>query len=509
MVSPYRGLEPPYDLPSNIVYFHDWRYVNTGGFAWLGPNKENVPMWGTGSVPHMHLEHHDMPLGIRLVAQPARKSEPFLVPEKTQEIFLSGGIVIHEEGRYRLWYDSWPRGDIGTERVEGPRSVIKYAESDNGFDWKFPSLGLIECNGNRNNNIVYGPPLTSQTGYADGCVFKDPSAPPDERYKAFHLGEVSPRVLAKYLKERPSEVDPFYRRYPRGLFGAVSPDGLRWTPLPDPLVLQPSDTRNVCTYDTARKKYVAYCRTWFFNRRTIGRMETDNFRSFPLAEDLFWPNAMMEPYNLWYANSKTMMPGTVNYHLMFPLRWNLPEDKFDFYLATSPDGIIWGFVPGGPVCQPGPRGSWDGGTVVPGVGLVPLPNDRMGVILCGTPVPHKYPRRPPLGAFGWAWWEKGRLVALQAPLEGFFALWPLLFKGRTIHLNMRTAIAGYIQVEALGPDEKVLPGRGFNDCDYLNGDHIDHIVTWHGEPDIGHPESAPVTFRFKLRSAELFSVEFR
>ena len=26
---------PPYTLPSNIVYFHDWRYVDTGSFAYV------------------------------------------------------------------------------------------------------------------------------------------------------------------------------------------------------------------------------------------------------------------------------------------------------------------------------------------------------------------------------------------------------------------------------------------------------------------------------------------
>jgi len=27
MISPYRNQAPPYVLSSNIVYFHDWRYV--------------------------------------------------------------------------------------------------------------------------------------------------------------------------------------------------------------------------------------------------------------------------------------------------------------------------------------------------------------------------------------------------------------------------------------------------------------------------------------------------
>jgi len=268
--------------------------------------------------------------------------------------------------------------------------------------------------------------------------------------------------------------------------------------------VQTSDTHNVCTYDTVTGKYVAYVRSWFFNRRTIGRMETDDFRRFPLPEELFWPNAMCAPYDLWYANAKTIMPGTTDYHVMFPLRWNLPEDRFDFHLATSPDGIVWGFVPGGPVCEPGEPGAWDAGVAVPGLGLVPLPGDRMGILYAGTPVPHKYPRRPPMGALAWAWWPKGRLVALEAPVEGSFALHPLRFQGRTVRLNFQARAAGYVQVEAGG-----IAGRSFADCDALDGDHLDQAVTWRGEADLGHAPNGPVTLRFRLRAAQLFSIEFK
>ena len=56
---------------------------------------------------------------------------------------------------------------------------------------------------------------------------------------------------------------------------------------------------------------------------------------------------------------------------------------------------------------------------------------------------------------------KGRLVALQSPGEGAFALWPLKFKGRTAHLNFKTTLTGFIRVEALGPGVHASP-RSFN-----------------------------------------------
>lgn len=505
MISPMQGKLPPYELPSNIVYFHDWRYVHCGGYRWTAQDGQPVPVWGLDPVPPMRYEFVDMPLGIRLVAQRAEKTEPVLTPEKANAIFLFAGTVIHDDGRYRLWYDCWPREHIGSGQM-GNFNYVRYAESDDGMDWKLPSLGLIECEGSRANNVVYGPSLTPETGYHGGCVFKDPSAGPSERYKSFYLGQIPEKALARYKEERPGDLDG--SDLPYAIYGAVSPDGLSWKPIPEPLVAQTSDTHNVCTYDAARGKYVAYCRSWFFNRRTIGRMETEDFRRFPLPEELFWPNAQMAPYDLWYANAKTIMPGTTDYHVMFPMRWRLTEDQFDFHLATSPDGIVWGFVPGGPVCEPGAPGAWDGGVVAPGLGLMDLPGDRMGLLVAGSPVPHKYPRRPPMGALAWAWWQRDRLVALEAEIEGSFALWPLKFRGRTAHLNFRTRIPGFIQVEAVGSDGKVLPGRGFDQCDRLNGDFLDQVVTWAGQADIGHPEGEAVTLRFRIRSAELFAVRF-
>jgi len=508
--SPYHGLTPPYTLPSNIVCFHDWRYVDTGGFRWLGPDGQPVSMWGLDPVPPMHLEYVNMPLGIHLEAQPAQKTEPVLTPQKAAELFLFGGTCIHDEGRYRLWYECWPKEDIGSNRM-GLFNLLRYAESDDGVEWRLPSLGLVEYRGSRANNIVYGGPVTPESGYHGGSVFKDPSAPPEERYKAFHLGHISQEALARYREQRPDDIDPMAAAWTRvsALFGAVSPDGLRWTQLPEPLLVQTSDTHNVCTYDVVTGKYVAYVRSWFFNRRSIGRTETDDFRRFPLPEELFWPNATCAPCDLWYANAKTMMPGATDYHVMFPLRWSLPEDKFDFHLATSPDGIVWGFVPGGAVCKPGDPGAWDAGVTAPGLGMVSLPGDRMGILYAGSPVPHKHPRRPPLGALAWAWWPKGRLVALRAPIEGSFALFPLRFRGRTAHLNFRARPAGYVKVDALGPDGRVLPGRSFDDCDALGGDDLDRAITWRGESDLGHPADAAVTLRFRLRSADLFSVEFK
>lgn len=513
MRSPYHGVRPPYRLLSNVVYFHDWRYVSPGGYAWLGPKGERIPMMGPGKVPDMHYEYRDIPLGVHLEAQPATKGEPVLTAASTRDVCLFGGSLINEGGVYRLWYENWLREDF-EKGMAGSFNALRYAESTDGIRWKLPRVGRKKFRGDRNHNVVYGATMTPVTGFHGGSVFKDASAPKRERYKAFHLGMISARTFAAYHKKRPNDIDPMVerdvhrRKMGCALYGAVSPDGIQWKAVRGPLLVQNSDTHNTCAYDPALGKYVGYIRTWYFDRRTIGRTVSDDFRRFSFPEEIFWPDATQAPYDTWYANGKTTMPGAPDYHIMFPMRWRLITDHFEFHLAASPDNVVWGFVPGGPVCRPGEPGEWDAGVVGPGCGMVELPGDRIGILYGGTPIPHKYPRRPPLGGLAWAWWPKGRLVALRAPEVGSFALYPLQSNGRTAHLNFRTNLTGYVQVEARDEQGEVLPRRSFGDCDSLVGDHLDRVVTWRGRSDLGHSEGQPVKLRFRMRNADLFSVAF-
>ena len=512
MISPLRNISHPFKLPSDIIYFHDWRYVHHGSHStgWRNKEGEWLRIWSADPVPPLRHDPGYMPMGIRLRAKPAQKSEPFYLPDE-DEGFIFAGVMMHDEGRYRWWYESFPAEHITSDKYAmGDSDYVRYGESDDGWTWRFPELGQIERKGTTNNNIVYGPPVIDPTGLHGPCIFKDPSAPPEERYKMIHTGHLTTEMKERYLKERPDEVGALNtgERWD-GLFGAVSPDGISWTPLPEPLVAQISDTHNACEYDPVLGQYVAYVRNHFFARRTIGRSASEDFRRLPLSEDLFWPGAVEEPYDLWYTAAKTKMPGTTDYHIMFPLRWRLIDDSFSFVLAASPDNILWSYVPGGAVCEPGDSGDWVAGAVAPGVGMVELPDNKMGIPIVGSPEPHKHLRQPPHGHMAWAIWPKGRLVALEAPAEGSFRTFPLETEKRTIHLNFKTPPGGYVQVQVTDRRYQPLPGRSFDDCDWLIGDQIDRQVSWNGETDLGHDGSGTLSLGFRMRCAELYSVEFR
>lgn len=187
-----------------------------------------------------------------------RTAEPLLKADCPWEDFCIGVVnVIRCGDLWQMWYDSYDH-NYGND-ADG---YVCYACSQDGVHWQKPDLGLIEYGGNRHNNIVISGPAT---GGAHGhTVFLDCAAPESERYKA---------VFSKCIGNGEWWV-----------YGALSPDGIRWTPLPEPLLRKNSDTQSVCFRD--RDVYRLYVRMWtgpgtFGGRRLVGYTESATFGAFP------------------------------------------------------------------------------------------------------------------------------------------------------------------------------------------------------------------------------------
>lgn len=124
------------------------------------------------------------------------------------------GSVIRVGDTYRMWYVS-----VGDDRFDKsvPRSSpwrVAYAESKDGVNWTKPNLGLVESNGNRNNNLVSMEP---RLGTVNIKVLYDPDDPdPNRRYK------MGTHVWFPKNKVRLGTFAPY-----------GSPDGLTWKLLID------------------------------------------------------------------------------------------------------------------------------------------------------------------------------------------------------------------------------------------------------------------------------------
>ncbi len=502
----YHGTLEPLRPRSNTILFHDWRYVYHGTPIWKTQSGEYLGLWSQGQVPRLARRGQDIPMGIEIRALPGVKGKPFLVPDRPWEGAVLSPTVIRTGETYRLWYECVPPSDFGTERA-GHFNVLCYAESRDGESWEKPSLGLVGFGRSKDNNIVYGGEMAAGHGYHGGSVFLDPSAGEGERYKLIHLGFLRDDEFERIAAERGGEVDPMVRRghIHSAVFGATSPDGLRWTPIEEPLCLQNSDTQNIAYYDESLERYVAYMRMWVMNRRSIGRSESRDFRRFPLPETLVWPGPDVGPSDLWYSSGKTRYPGAPDHHLMFAWRWNVATDRFHVHVLASPEGVIWTRPLSSEVLSPGPDGSWDAGGVVAGCGMVEIGRE-VAVPIVGFHIPHKHTRCVPLGRIAWAKWPKDRIIGLVAPEQGKFRTMLLRVKARGLRVNIRTAEAGEARFGISDEAGSFLEGRSPEDCDPLSGDFYDREVTWRGDPAIDH--EGPIAVHVRMSHAELFCMRF-
>lgn len=143
---------------------------------------------------------------------PGRKPEVVLRhgPEGSHdEGLLYYGTVLRIDDAFRMWYvgNNGPLDNyIGYELRD---CVQCYATSKDGVSWEKPSLGLVEFNGSRNNNICDFPVPSL---WSTAAVLHDPDDPdPNRRFKVAYE--------ARYNKAMLFSV-------------AFSPDGLHWRPSP-------------------------------------------------------------------------------------------------------------------------------------------------------------------------------------------------------------------------------------------------------------------------------------
>ena len=520
----------PYDLAGKRLVFTSWFHVRPAWFQWYDKDGKAFGLITSEAAGPWDAEFRstDCPWGIRIAAQQAERVGPLLETERPWEAKGVGlSNIIHDEGTYRAWGIC-----MNAENEQWPC----YFESKDGMNWERPDLGLIEYDGSRKNNLI-GPGvrrdqflgLQGRVKFFGWSVFKDPSAPAEERYKALRNGELVREEFEDYLKRRPDDWEPVADRVGKivTISGAVSPDGINWKWLPDPLVVEHADGQMIAHYDERLGKYVMYTRNRMVGfrseqtpeygglmsvaiaaRRAIGRAMTDDFRRFPVSETIITPGPDMPPSDTFYTNCWTTIPGAPDHQLMFPTVYHQTDDTTSIALAAYHDGDVWHFVPGSPVLRTSAFGEWDGGCIFAHPNLLELPNGDFALPYAGYTFPHKYPRGEFKFLPGYAIWPKGRLVALEAPERGEFATAGIMPPGRRARINALTQRAGGILIEVTGLDGKPIEGRTFANANPIIGDQHWTPVTWKSGDDLGHKDGAPILLRFRLDKAKIFGLEF-
>jgi len=505
-----RYLGEPYELAGKRLVFTTWIHVRPGEFDWQDKNNRSVFASKTDKIgpDEGRFKGTDIPWGIRLEAEPAQRVGPILTggerPWETNGIWVN--TLMYDEGKYRLWgvgqHDKpWDPNDEKANRV------ACYLESDDCKTWRRPSLGLIEFDGSRDNNLVDMSPHAT--------VFKDPVAPPEERYKAAWVWQYERKLFDQLKDRRPysRSAVPAHGNFVYALMGAVSPDGLRWTTLPEPISIEVSDTHNICYYDRILEKYVLFTRTREISpiakgfspartergsnlgRRAIGRTESKTFREFPVSETIIEPTPDMGPSDTYYTNGYTTVPGAPDHHLMFPTVWHQASDSSSFVLFTSHDGKLWSKPPGPPILKTAEFGQWDGGSIFNAPGMFELPDGGWAMPYTGYIYPHKYPRGAWKYGVGLTVWPKGRLIGIVADERGEFATAAVLAPGTKLRVNAVTARAGSILIEVIDMDGKPIAGRTFAEAVPVNGGRFWSPVKWKDHDVLGGEAGKPAEVR--------------
>jgi hypothetical protein len=399
--------------------------------------------------------------------QPAPAS-PLPVPYTT---------VIKDGDLYRAWYRAI-HPDYEGKRFDGhPGEMTAYAESEDGREWRFPDLGIVDARSAWGGNMVlYGasPASHNFTPFIDVRPGVDPGA----RYKA--LGGTHPGG---------------------GLYAYQSADGIHWDKMQDDPVMTSEDfafdSQNASFWCVVENQYVCFIRTWktpHGELRTISRSVSDDFLNWSKPVPLL-PNRAGEHL---YTNATQPYFRAPHIYLAFPTRF-FPDrgDSTDIlFMATRAGSRRYGRLFTEPIIVPGlDPDRWGNRSNYVALGLVPTGPGELSLY-------HKSGHRYTLRTDGF--------VSVHAGSEaGELVTRPIIFEGDDLVLNCRTSAAGSLRVELLDANGRSLPGFALDDCREMTGDAISHVVEWNGGARPGQVAGTAVRIRFVMTECDLFSFRFQ
>lgn len=434
--------------------------------------------------------------------------------------------VVQWQGEYRLYYKT----------TDGTKQAMAFAVSKDGINWTRPDIDRIAYPRAKHNNIVdiegHNP--------NEVCVFVDPNGPDEHRFKAV-----------------------MHQTAEGGLYLMTSPDGLSFKRWPGMLLPLHVDNFNTTFFDQRLGKYVVYARGCDKRHpkppiegcRSVVRAEADTLLEtlpydknapdpFPVsrkatgfAEDklrrvnkelpvVFECDEIDDPAGEIYQMAAVQYLPDVYvafpsfyYRFPWPPEWPYVNDGvLDLIFTFSRDGIDWKRDFRGPyVCLDLPDG----------------PSSKMMLMLAGM-APHGHI----ISQYNWGYRHthgEGRTsreahavgdpakidnpIALRVEqrLDGFVSAdsaytggtlttKPFAVESDELKLNIDTSASGVAHAGLLNEDGSSIPGFALEDCDRIQGNDTQYVVTWKGSSDVSKLKGKHIKLVLRSRSAKLFAV---
>ena len=415
-----------------------------------------------------------------------------------QTVFKDGDIYrMYYRGSSHAGYTFPSLLEPGEVPIPEHEQVACYVESKDGIHWTRPSLGLIEFEGSKDNNIVW---IGNQNGGHNFAPFKDgnPAAPASQRYKAVGSGRLDGKPV---------------------LLGFVSPDGIHWSKLQEkPIITDGAfDSLNVAFWDSVRQLYVSIYRQGLDGVRTIKFASSKDFINWTPGRFADYGDT---PREQLYTNATRPYFRAPHIYLAFPKRfvqWRTYHENAsgagvsEGVFMTSRDGVHWDRRFMEAFVRPGrhPK-NWVHRTNMISAGVVPTADDEVSIYVARHYTsPSAHLERMFLRTDGFA--------SLHADYAGGELLTrPLQFQGNNLVLNFATSAAGSIQLEIQDKAGRPLPGFALEESPLIWGDEIEHTVSWkrsHSRATSDEPlkriAGKPVRLRIVMKDADLYSLRFR
>jgi len=388
-----------------------------------------------------------------------------------------------------------------SEGYEGDHGPVELLVSSDGVNFERPSLGLIEFEDTKDNNLVMiGLPSW-------GRYFRDanPNVLPEERFKAtLWVGQ-------------------------RGIYMYFSPDLVHWRRNETCMLPLVSGGGCATFYDDQQGMYFNYI-------KRDGSYSTANYPHAGRGTTMF---STREPNKAWPFN-KVADPYFEGWP--FPAVTGEGVTVFDPNLFNSERGQVFRSRP--------QKYSWAPDTYVAFLGR----DGRADLATSRDAVHWKVRSAQGLGYYWkgmiangmirrgddiWQWGEAGvdshvADTRLTQRLDGFCSLdaggeigtiitRPLVFEGSRLILNARAEADGFVRAAILDRSGTTLCSLGvpvldkpriecdifgIDQCDRIKGDSVRHVVTWNGRSDIGRFAGEVVRVRFEMKNAKLFAFQF-
>ncbi len=392
-----------------------------------------------------------------------------------------------EEQLFKMWY--WAPHD-GAE-------AMLYAVSQDGIHWQRLRLGLFEFQGSRDNNICMMSGSGNMETYG---AFKDALDPdPARRYKALFWEALA--AGARAPGDPPQDVS--------GVWAATSPDGIQWTKSRAPVVPRPpaGDTVGFLD-DQADGRYIGFIKVKTDRGRSRAIIESEDFETWSEPRLIFTTDDNDDQPCDVYNNTAFPYEGMYLGWLQIYCHHQDPyRSRLELELIHSRDARNWSRMPGREkALTVGPDGAWDRTNQSAASGRPIRVGHELYMYYGGRTSYHApYKGGDPNISIGLGTLRVDGFVSLDAsPMGGVATTRPVELEGGRLFVNC-AADWGHLRVEALGDDDRPVPGFGRDDCDDIAADGAAVPVTWRGQAHLGALQGRAVRLRFHLNNARLYS----